>query len=359
MRVEGQQLSELAAGPRGAARRRGDGHQRGLLRHVLGRPQPVGEVHVRRDHPGRLAAGRHADRRHLHGGLPRHLSRPPAMTDATPRSRATLRRALGLRTVVTTSTGLAFAALEYLAAAGLVAYVAGDSACIPIIVAGVLALLAYGFFGELNGMFPTAAAIRLYMKRSMDDRAALDHHVHLHDDDHPGDRVRRLHRRQRAWRTCSASRPGSPSLWILGLLTMAVVTNLRGINVAGLLQDVATSVVRPGHARHRCAGAGAQRPRAAHALPAAARAQPGRPLRGGGARRLPLQRLRVGDHQRRGGAPAGVDQPGHAHRRRHPVRRVLGGHGRHEPHPHPQRAHLGLPSALPRHRRHRALRACG
>ena len=92
------------------------------------------------------------------------------MTDA---SRATLRRALGLRTVVTTSTGLAFAALEYLAAAGLVTYVAGDSAWIPIVVAGALALLAYGFFGELNGLYPTAAAIRLYMKRSMDDRAAL------------------------------------------------------------------------------------------------------------------------------------------------------------------------------------------
>ena len=97
------------------------------------------------------------------------------MTDAaaTLSSRATLRRALGLRTVVTTSTGLAFAALEYLAAAGLVVYVAGDSAWIPIIVAGGLALVAYGFFGELNGMFPTAAAIRLYMKRAMDDRVAL------------------------------------------------------------------------------------------------------------------------------------------------------------------------------------------
>ena len=112
------------------------------------------------------------------------------MTDATTlASRATLRRALGLRTVVTTSTGLAFAALEYLAAAGLVAYVGGDSAFIPIIVAGVLALLAYGFFGELNGMFPTAAAIRLYMKRAMDDRVCADHHVHLHDDDRPRHRL--------------------------------------------------------------------------------------------------------------------------------------------------------------------------
>ena len=47
---------------------------------------------------------------------------------------ATLRRAMGLRTAVSTSTGLAFAALQYLAAAGLVAYVAGDSAWISILV---------------------------------------------------------------------------------------------------------------------------------------------------------------------------------------------------------------------------------
>ena len=88
-------------------------------------------------------------------------------------SEEVLRRGLGLRSVVSTSTGLAFAALEYLAAAGLVAYVAGDSAWIAVGTAGLLALLAWGFFGELNGMFPTAAAIRLYMQRAMDDRAAL------------------------------------------------------------------------------------------------------------------------------------------------------------------------------------------
>ena len=50
-----------------------------------------------------------------------------------------LRRGLGLRTVVSTSTGLAFAALEYLAAAGLVVYVAGDSAWIAVATAGILA----------------------------------------------------------------------------------------------------------------------------------------------------------------------------------------------------------------------------
>jgi len=164
-----------------------------------------------------------------------------ATTDAAA-SRATLRRALGLRTVVSTSTGLAFAALEYLAAAGLVAYVAGDSAFIPITVAGGLALLAYGFFGELNGMFPTAAAIRLYMKRAMDDRAALTITftymttivlVIASDAFIVGSAL--------------AHAFGEPAwvagIWIVGLLAVAVVTNLRGITVAGLLQDAATSVV--------------------------------------------------------------------------------------------------------------------
>ena len=33
------------------------------------------------------------------------------------------------------------------------------------------------------------------------------------------------------------------SVWIVGMLAIAVVTNLRGITVAGLLQDMATSVV--------------------------------------------------------------------------------------------------------------------
>jgi amino acid transporter len=165
------------------------------------------------------------------------------MTDAAPvSSRASLRRALGLRTVVTTSTGLAFAALEYLAAAGLVVYVAGDSAWIPIIVAGALALVAYGFFGELNGMFPTAAAIRLYMKQAMDDRVALTITftylttiilVIASDAFIVGSALAHAFG-EPAW---------VASIWIVGLLGIAVTMNLRGITVAGALQDVATTVV--------------------------------------------------------------------------------------------------------------------
>jgi len=164
------------------------------------------------------------------------------VTATGPAPAATLRRAMSLRTAVSTSTGLAFAALQYLAAAGLVAYVAGDSAWISIGVAGLLALMAWGFFGELNGMFPTAAAIRRYMSGAMDDRvaltitftylstivlvvaadafivsAALTHVLHA-----PG------------WLT---------AVWTLALLAVAVLSNLRGVTVAGWLQDVATTVV--------------------------------------------------------------------------------------------------------------------
>ena len=146
---------------------------------------------------------------------------------------------MGLRTVVSTSTGLAFAALEYLAAAGLVTYVAGDSAWLAVGTAGLLALLAWGFFGELNGMFPTAAAIRLYMQRAMDDRAALTITftymativlVIAADAFIVGSALGHVFGRS-TWVAV---------VWIVALLAVAVAANLRGVRVAGWVQDVAT-----------------------------------------------------------------------------------------------------------------------
>ena len=154
-----------------------------------------------------------------------------------------MRRALGLRTVVSTSTGLAFAALEYLAAAGLVVYVAGDSAWIAVATAGLLALLAWACFSELNGMFPTAAAIRLYMKRSMDDRVALTITftylttivlVIAADAFIVGTRRRPRARPVGTWVAVPI---------IALLLGLAVTSNLRGVKVAGGVQDLATYAV--------------------------------------------------------------------------------------------------------------------
>jgi APA family basic amino acid/polyamine antiporter len=153
-----------------------------------------------------------------------------------------LRRSLGLRTVVSTSTGLAFAALEYLAMAGLIAYAAGALAWVSVAVAGLLALVAWGFYGELNGLYPTAAAVRRYMSRSMDDRVALTITftylstivlVIAADAFIVGSAIAHV--------------LGQPS-WLVGiyiaaLLGVATAANLRGLVVAGAVQDVATFTI--------------------------------------------------------------------------------------------------------------------
>ena len=153
-----------------------------------------------------------------------------------------LRRVAGLPTVIATAVGLPFAALEYLAAALLTTYVAGDSAWIPMIVAGLLVLIAWAFFSELNGMFPSAAAILLWMSKAMDARIALTVAltylttiivVMAADAYIVG--VAITH-------TLGEAKWAAP-LWVTAVLTLASVANLRGIVVAGRTEALVTSVV--------------------------------------------------------------------------------------------------------------------
>lgn len=156
-----------------------------------------------------------------------------------------LRRALGLRTVVSTSTGLAFAAIEYIVAAGLIGYVAGDAAPVAIAVAGLLLLLVWGCYGELNGLFPTAAAIRLYMARAMDDRVALTITftylttivlVVAADAFIIGSAIVHV----------LGGASWAAAAYVALLLALATLVNLRGIRVAGGVQDAATYAVVAG-----------------------------------------------------------------------------------------------------------------
>lgn len=150
-----------------------------------------------------------------------------------------LRRVMGLRTVTSTSAGLAFAAIEYLAVAGLVIYVAGSTGWIAIAVAGLLAVLVWGFYGELNGMYPTAAAIRLYMSKAMDDRAALSITftymttivlVIAADAVIVGSAIGYL-LGQSGW---------AVGVIIFAILLGTVLSNLFGLRLAGGVQDIAT-----------------------------------------------------------------------------------------------------------------------
>ena len=150
-----------------------------------------------------------------------------------------LRRVLKFRTVVSTSTGLAYAAISLLSCVQLASSLGGDSGWIAILIAGLLAILAALCFSELNALYPTAAAIRLYMKEAFGDNFSLVITfgylltiiaVIAADSYVVGSAI-----------TYAFDLPHWASLiWILVLLGLSMGANLRGIKIAGLLQDITT-----------------------------------------------------------------------------------------------------------------------
>ncbi|HEX8035236.1 MAG TPA: APC family permease [Ktedonobacterales bacterium] len=158
------------------------------------------------------------------------------MSVSTSSARA-LRRVLPFRSVVSTSTGLAYAAISLLACVQLAAFLAGDSAWIALLVAGGLAVLAAFCFSELNALYPSAAAIRQYIRAAFGERASLTIAfgyvvtivaVIAADSYVVGSAI-------------SFVFPQTPTLlWIVVILGLAVAANLLGIRMAGLLQDIST-----------------------------------------------------------------------------------------------------------------------
>jgi len=150
-----------------------------------------------------------------------------------------LRRVLKFRTVVSTSTGLAYAAISLLSCIQLASSLGGDSGWIAILIAGLLAVLAALCFSELNALYPTAAAVRIYMKEAFGDNFSLVVTfgylltiiaVIAADSYVVGSAI-----------TYAFNLPQWASLiWIMALLGLSMGANLRGIKIAGLLQDITT-----------------------------------------------------------------------------------------------------------------------
>jgi basic amino acid/polyamine antiporter, APA family len=90
-----------------------------------------------------------------------------------PDQQTTLNRALSFGGASAISTGLAFAAINFLGIGQLLGYVRGPLAWAAVLCGGLVVLAVRALFSELNGMYPTAAAIRLWMARAMSDRLAL------------------------------------------------------------------------------------------------------------------------------------------------------------------------------------------
>lgn len=148
-----------------------------------------------------------------------------------------LKRVLTLRTVISTSAGLTFSTACFVAAAEVASYLAGDAAWLAILVAGLLTLLSAAVFSELNGLFPSAAGLRLYMQKAFGERASVivsllymlvitlvvgtETYVLGH--------------------VLNFAIPAvSPIWWVVIMLAVATAMNLRGVNIAGVFQDFFT-----------------------------------------------------------------------------------------------------------------------
>jgi amino acid transporter len=151
----------------------------------------------------------------------------------------TLRRVLSFRTVVSTSTGLAYAAIGWLGCIQVATLLGGDSNWIALTLAALLTGLAALCFSELNALYPSAAAVRIYIQEAFNENVSLIItfaylltvvSVIAADSYIVGNAL-----------TYVLDLPGWASLlWMLALLSLAMGANLRGIKLTGLVQDITT-----------------------------------------------------------------------------------------------------------------------
>jgi amino acid transporter len=90
-----------------------------------------------------------------------------------PDTMTTLKKVLTLRTVTSTSAGMALATSCYLAGLQVALILVGELAWISILVAGVFCLLASLCFSELISQYPTAAGIKLFIQNAFNEKAAV------------------------------------------------------------------------------------------------------------------------------------------------------------------------------------------
>lgn len=149
-----------------------------------------------------------------------------------------LKRVLTLRTVVATSAGLTLASSSFVAAVMVANYVLGDSAWIAILIGGALCFLAAACFSELNGMLPTAAGIRLYFSRAFNDQVSLVVSLLYMLIVVVGVVGVESYIISQALHEVVPTIP--PYVWIVAMLLLVTVMNLRGVKMAGVFQDVVT-----------------------------------------------------------------------------------------------------------------------
>lgn len=142
---------------------------------------------------------------------------------------------LPLSTAVSTSAGLASAAINFLACVEVAEYAGGQTAWLALVVAGCLIVLAGANFAELNGLYPSSAAVRVWLRRGFTDRVSMIGSL-LYASTvifvMAADAFVLGHALHQAIPTVGGF------IWILGLLAVMVAVNRRGIRFSGRMQDI-------------------------------------------------------------------------------------------------------------------------
>ena len=84
-----------------------------------------------------------------------------------------LRKVLKLRTVISTSAGMAIATSCYLAGLQIATVLVGELAWISVLVAGFFCLLSAMCFSELTSIYPSAAGIKLFIQHAFNEKVAI------------------------------------------------------------------------------------------------------------------------------------------------------------------------------------------
>lgn len=152
-----------------------------------------------------------------------------------------LRKVLKLRTVVSTSAGMAIATSCYLAGLQVATIVVGQLAWISILVAGALCLLSSLCFSELTSLYPTAAGIKLFIQNAFNERLSIIigmFYVVL------GISMVGAESYLLASVLSETIRIFNPFydkfLWMLFFIIVVAFINFRGIFITGVFQDILT-----------------------------------------------------------------------------------------------------------------------
>jgi amino acid transporter len=152
-----------------------------------------------------------------------------------------LKKVIKLRTVISTSAGMAIATSCYLAGIQVAAILVGELAWISILVAGFLCLLSSMCFSELTSLYPSAAGIKLYIQNAFNEKISIIigmFYVIL------GISMVGAESYLLASVLSGTFQVFNPVydkfLWMLFFVVFVGLINIRGVYITGVLQDIMT-----------------------------------------------------------------------------------------------------------------------